>query len=71
MDDQITMPIEKNDHPVKLWLTDSLYQALQDLALADDRSLSEYIRHVLTDHSLGALHRISRQQQNGRRNQGR
>lgn len=62
---------EKNSRGIKLWLPDSLYDALLDLAAIDDRSLSEYIRCVLSDHALGRLHHISRGRLDGRRDEGR
>lgn len=60
---------EKNDVAVKLWLPESLYQSLQDLATEHDQSLSEHIRKTLEGYAFGACYRlkIQRARQNGRR----
>lgn len=44
---------EKLTEQVKLTLCESMLRELQDLALIHDRSVSEYIRHVLTIHLHG------------------
>jgi len=38
------------DHDLRVWVDASTYVALHHLAVADDRSLSEYVRHLLTMH---------------------
>jgi len=43
----LTMP-EKSLETITLHLPESLKRDLQDLALAEDRSVSEYIRHELS-----------------------
>jgi len=45
--------MEKITEQLKLHLPESLKRAIQDAAMADDRSVSEYIRHVLTLHVYG------------------
>ncbi len=44
---------EKLTEQIKLLLTDTMLRELQDLALVHDRSVSEYIRHVLGLHIFG------------------
>jgi hypothetical protein len=46
--------VDKCLDSIKLHLPDGLKRDLQDLALADDRAVSEYIRHVLFAHVYGA-----------------
>lgn len=60
---------EKNDVPVKLWLPETLYQALQDLATDREQSLSEYVRKALEMYTYGAYRKVSlqRARQDGRR----
>lgn len=70
MDAQNAMPKrEKNDVAVKLWLPESLYQSLQDLAAERDQSLSEHIRKTLEGYAFGACYKLSlaRIRQNARR----
>ena len=38
------------DHDLRIWVDAQTYLALHHLAAADDRSLSEYCRHVLVQH---------------------
>lgn len=38
------------DHDLRIWVDASTYLALHHLAADDDRSLSEYCRHVLSRH---------------------
>lgn len=38
------------DHDLRIWVDATTYVALHHLAADDDRSLSEYIRHVLNMH---------------------
>lgn len=51
------------DHDLRVWVDAQTYVALHHLATGDDRSLSEYIRHVLVNHlrqvsvSVRSLHR--------------
>lgn len=69
-----TMPKrEKNDVAVKLWLPESLYRDLQDLAAEQEQSLSEHIRRALEVCAYGTFHKLSlrRERQDGRRAQGR
>lgn len=69
-----TMPRkEKNDIPVKLWLPESLYRDLQDLAAEREQNLSEHIRKALEIYAYGAFNKLSvqRARQDGRRAQGR
>lgn len=49
---------EKCTEEVKLRLTPSLLLALARLANAEDRSLSEYMRMVLSLHAFGYVHRL-------------
>ena len=60
---------EKNDMPVKLWISESLYRDLQDLAAARDKSLSEYIRRGLECFVFGAHYKLTlaRARQDARR----
>lgn len=44
---------EKLTEQIKLLLPESMLRELQDLALVHDRSVSEYIRHVLGLHLYG------------------
>lgn len=44
---------EKLTEQIKLLLPESMLRELQDLALIQDRSVSEYIRHVLSLHLYG------------------
>lgn len=44
---------------VKVHLNESLKRDLQDLAMADDRKVSDYIRIVLEYHCYGAQRRIN------------
>lgn len=50
---------EKNDVDLKIWVPESLWRELQDLAADADTSLSEYTRQVLTQHAWGAAHKLS------------
>ena len=47
------MAPEKITEAVKLHLPESMKRDLQDAAMADDRKVSDYIRHVLTYHLYG------------------
>lgn len=38
------------DHDLRIWVDAQTYLALHHLAADDDRSLSEYCRHVLVQH---------------------
>lgn len=38
------------DHDLRVWVDAQTYLALHHLAADDDRSLSEYCRHVLIQH---------------------
>ncbi len=38
------------DHDLRIWVDAQTYLALHHLAADDDRSLSEYVRHVLVNH---------------------
>lgn len=38
------------DHDLRIWVDAQTYLALHHLATDDDRSLSEYCRHVLINH---------------------
>lgn len=38
------------DHDLRIWVDAQTYLALHHLAIDDDRSLSEYCRHVLNQH---------------------
>lgn len=38
------------DHDLRIWVDAPTYLALHHLAVDDDRSLSEYCRHVLVNH---------------------
>lgn len=38
------------DHDLRTWVDAQTYLALHHLAADDDRSLSEYVRHVLIQH---------------------
>ena len=38
------------DHDLRIWVDAQTYLALHHLAADDDRSLSEYCRHVLINH---------------------
>lgn len=49
---------EKLMDNVKVHLGESLKRDLQDLAMADDRKVSDYIRMVLEYHVYGAQRRI-------------
>lgn len=49
------MATEKNSEELKLRLPESLYTDLMRLAAQQDRSLSDYVRHVLTSHTYGAI----------------
>jgi hypothetical protein len=64
---------EKNDISVKLWLPESLYEDLVDLAVSRDLSLSEYVRKSLEVDTYGSLHklRVQRARQSGRGESGR
>lgn len=55
---------------IKLHLPEDLKRAVQDLALSDDRSVSEYIRHWLEIHVYGAQ-RMRRREGAERRGEGR
>lgn len=46
--------MEKCLDSIKLHLPEGLKRDVQDLALAEDRSVSEYIRHWLAHHVYGA-----------------
>lgn len=45
--------MDKKTECVKVWLAPNLAQALQRLASADDRRLSDYIGIVLARHTFG------------------
>lgn len=47
-------PCSKCLESIKLHLPEDLKRDLQDLAMQDDRPVSEYIRTVLTQHVYGA-----------------
>jgi len=49
------MTYEKITEAVKLHLNESLLRAVQDAALDQDRSVSEFIRHALLIHLYGTL----------------
>lgn len=49
------MATEKNSEEIKLRLPEALYTDLMRLAAHEDRSLSDYVRHVLCSHTYGAL----------------
>lgn len=49
---------EKCTEEIKLRVTPSLLLALSRLANAEDRSLSEYMRMVLSLHCFGYAHRL-------------
>lgn len=49
---------EKCTEEIKLRVTPSLLLALSRLANAEDRSLSEYMRMVLSLHCFGHTHRL-------------
>lgn len=38
------------DHDLRVWVDAQTYVALHHLAAMDDRSLSEYVRHLLVNH---------------------
>jgi hypothetical protein len=38
------------DHDLRIWVDAPTYVALHHLAAADDRALSEYIRHLIAVH---------------------
>lgn len=44
---------EKITEAVKLHLPESMKRDIQDAAMADDRKVSDYIRHVLSLHLYG------------------
>jgi predicted HicB family RNase H-like nuclease len=48
------MANEKNTEELKLRLPETLHTDLMRLAAAEDRSLSDYVRHVLSRHAYGA-----------------
>ena len=45
----------KSTEAIKLHLPDQLKRDIQDAAMADDRKVSEWIRHVLALHLYGVL----------------
>jgi hypothetical protein len=47
------MPTEKITEQIKLHLPESMLRDVQDAAMADDRKVSEWIRHVLALHLYG------------------
>jgi predicted HicB family RNase H-like nuclease len=49
------MPIEKKNGELKLRIPESLETDLMRLAAQADRSLSDYVRHVLRSHVYGAM----------------
>jgi len=49
------MTHEKITEAVKLHLNESLLRAVQDAALDQDRSVSEFIRHALTVYLYGTV----------------
>jgi hypothetical protein len=49
----VTMTQEKITEQIKLHLPESMKRDLQDAAMADDRKVSDYIRHVLSNHLYG------------------
>ena len=51
-------PCSKCHESIKLHLPEDLKRDLQDLAMQDDRPVSEYIRTVLTQHVYGAKARL-------------
>ncbi len=63
------------DHDLRGWVDAQTYIALPHLASGDDRSLSEYIRHILVNHlrqvsvTVRSLHRDG--QGTGRDGEGR
>lgn len=38
------------DHDLRIWVDATTFVALHHLAAADDRSLSEYLRHLINTH---------------------
>ena len=50
--------IEKKTDEIKVHLGESLKRDIQDLAMADDRRVSDYIRIILEYHVYGAQRRI-------------
>lgn len=49
----VAMTQEKITEQIKLHLPESMKRDLQDKAMADDRKVSDYIRHVLSIHLYG------------------
>lgn len=52
------MSSEKSTEQLPLRMPSSLFMALSRLAVAEDRSLSEYCRMVLSLHAFGHAHRL-------------
>lgn len=52
------MSVEKSTEQLQLRMPSSLFLALSRLAAAEDRSLSEYCRMVLSLHAFGHAHRL-------------
>ena len=52
------MSSEKSTEQLPLRMPSSLFLALSRLAAAEDRSLSEYCRMVLSLHAFGHAHRL-------------
>jgi hypothetical protein len=50
--------IEKSTEQLQLRMPSSLFLALSRLATAEDRSMSEYCRMVLSLHAFGHVHRL-------------
>lgn len=48
------------DHDLRIWVDAPTYLALHHLAADDDRSLSEYCRHVLAQHLKQVSAHVSR-----------
>lgn len=49
------------DHDLRIWVDAPTYLALHHLAEADDRALSEYVRHLIRQHlrQVSALERYA------------